>query len=126
VRSARLVESVARSLLAASELPGYVAMDASQRGPMRANLRAYHGTIPSYGDTSVVGLKLQGVAKGGPSERAGLRADDVIVELAGRKIENVYDYTYAIEALKIGEAVKVTVERGKERLSFEITPTSRD
>ncbi len=126
VRSARLVESVARSLETAEELPGYVAMDATQRGPMRANLRAYLGTIPSYGNTNVVGLQLQGVAKGGPAERAGLRADDVIVELGGRKIENVYDYTYAIEALKIGEAVKVTVERGKERLSFEITPTSRD
>ena len=93
---------------------------------MRANLRAFLGTIPSYGRSDVVGLLLSGVAKGGPAERAGLRADDIIVELAGRKIENVYDYTYAIEALKIGEPVKVVVERDKKRVTLEITPTSRE
>jgi Tol biopolymer transport system component/Zn-dependent M28 family amino/carboxypeptidase len=125
-RSARLVEAIAGSLSAQKEVPDYVALDATQRGPMRANLRAYLGTIPSYGRSDVVGLLIQGVAKGGPAERAGLRADDVIVELAGRKVENVYDYTYAIEALKIGEPVKVAVQRGAERLVFELTPTSRD
>ena len=35
--------------------------------------------------------------------KAGARNGDIIVELAGRKIENTYDYTYAIEALKIGQ-----------------------
>ena len=29
-----------------------------------------------------------------------MQGGDIIVELAGKKIENIYDYTYAIEALK--------------------------
>ena len=57
--------------------------------------------------------------------KAGARNGDIIVELAGRKIKNTYDYTYAIEALKIGQKIPIGVPRGKKRLDFEITPGSR-
>ncbi len=66
------------------------------------------------------------MAKGGPAEAAGVRGGDVIVELAGRRIENIYDYTYAIDALKIGEAVAIVVERDGERVTLELTPGSRE
>ncbi len=36
------------------------------------------------------------------------------------------DYTYAIEALKIGQPVKVILLRGGKRITLEITPSSRD
>jgi len=47
--------------------------------------------------------------------RAGLGAepsvtasqDDVIVEIAGQSITNIYDYTTALDLLKIGQPVKV-------------------
>ena len=48
------------------------------------------------------------------------------MELAGRKIENIYDYTYAIEALKIGEPVTMVVERDGQRVSLQVTPGSRE
>ena len=48
------------------------------------------------------------------------------MEPAGRKIENIYDYTYAIEALKIGQTVNIVVLRKGERVEAEITPKSRD
>ena len=72
------------------------------------------------------GLKISGVAKNGPAAKAGVKGGDVIVELAGRKIENIYDYTYAIEALKIGQLTKITVERKGKRVTLEITPGSRN
>jgi S1-C subfamily serine protease len=50
----------------------------------------------------------------------------VIVELAGKKIENIYDYTFSIEALKIGQPVKIVIQRAGERLTLEVTPTSRE
>ena len=74
----------------------------------------------------MVGLALAGVSKGGPAEKAGLRSGDVIIEVAGRKIENIYDYTYALDALKVGERVPIVVVRGGERIALEITPASRD
>ena len=48
------------------------------------------------------------------------------VKGAGQVIENIYDYTYAIEALKIGQKVKVVVQRGDKRITLEVTPGSRD
>jgi S1-C subfamily serine protease len=45
--------------------------------------------------------------------------------LAGRKIENIYDYTFAIEALKLGEEVKVVVERDGKKMELKVTPRSR-
>ena len=66
------------------------------------------------------------MAKGGPAEKAGLLGGDIIIELAGRKIENIYDYTYAIGALKVGESTSVAVQRGQEVLNLEVTPGSRE
>ena len=69
---------------------------------------------------------LSGVGKDGPADKAGVKSRDVIVELAGKTIENIYDYTKAIEALKIGEPVKMVVFRSGERVELEVTPESRD
>ena len=49
-----------------------------------------------------------------------------MIELAGQKIENIYDYTFAIDALKVGVEVKVVVERGGEPMTLMVTPGSRE
>jgi S1-C subfamily serine protease len=122
---ARFVGLVARSLALRDEAPDYVAQAAPKQGQRRAHLRAYLGTIPDYSEETQ-GVKLSGVAADGPAAKAGVQAGDVIVELAGKKIENIYDYTYAIEALKIGEQVQVTVLRKDERVTLDIVPGSRE
>jgi S1-C subfamily serine protease len=92
----------------------------------RANLTAYLGTIPDYVAGDVKGMKLSGVAGDGPAAKAGVKGGDLITELAGRKIENVYDYTYAIEALKIGEPVKMILIRDGKNVELEVTPAARE
>lgn len=120
----RFMALVARSLVISSKNPDYQAMK-KPKSKRRAVMRAYLGTIPDYVG-NVKGLKLSGVAKGGPADRAGLKAEDIIIELAGRKIENIYDYTYAIEALKIGEAVEVKVNRAGSIVTLKLVPGSRE
>ena len=93
-------------------------------GGGRETLRAYLGTIPDYA-TEVQGVKLSGVRAGGPADKAGLKGGDVIVEFAGTKIANVYDYTYAMDAVKIGKPVTVVVLRNGERVSLSVTPEAR-
>ena len=39
----------------------------------------------------------------------------MIIEIAGQTIANIYDYTYALEVLKIGEPAKVVYLRNGER-----------
>ena len=73
-------------------------------------MRAFTGTIPDY-TTEVEGLRLGGVIGGGPADQAGLREGDVIVEFAGRTIANIYDYTYALDAVQVGQPVTVVVLR---------------
>ena len=68
------------------------------------------------------GLLLSGVIGGGPAEQAGLQKGDVIVEIAGQTIANIYDYTYALEVLKIGEPAKVVYLRNGERKETTLTP----
>jgi Tol biopolymer transport system component len=123
---ARLIGLLSRGLLISESPPDYVAPTAARPPGERANLRAYLGTIPDYAESDRPGVLLGGVAAGGPAEKAGLRTGDTIVELAGRRIENIYDYTYAIEGLKIGQPVPVVVLRGQQRLHQTITPGSRE
>ncbi len=95
-----------------------------QGGGSRDNLRAYIGSIPDYA-TELKGVKLSGVRAGSPAEKAGLKGGDVIVEFAGQKIANIYDYTYALDAVKIGQQVKMAVEREGKRVELTVTPEAR-
>jgi hypothetical protein len=97
---------------------------APQQGGSRDTVRVFTGTIPDYA-TQVEGLLLSGVIEGGPAEEAGLRGGDVIVEFAGRKISNIYDYTYALDVVKIGEPVAVVYLREGERRETKLTPRAR-
>lgn len=96
----------------------------TQEGGSRDSVRAFTGTIPDYA-TEVEGLLLSGVIEGGPAEEAGLRGGDVIVEFAGQAITNIYDYTYALDVVKVGEPVDVVYERDGARQHTTLTPRSR-
>jgi len=96
----------------------------TQSGGGRAGVRVFTGTIPDY-STEVKGLLLSGVIGGGPAEQAGLQKGDVIVEVAGQTIANIYDYTYALDLLKIGQPAKLVYMRGTERRETMLTPSAR-
>ena len=124
---AQLMATLTRTLVMQSTVPDYIAQEKPTGSASRANLRAYLGTIPEYGDTAgIKGVKLNGVAKGGPAAQAGLEAGDVIVQLAGKTIENIYDYTHALQAVKVGQPLTVEVVRDGQRATFTVTPASRD
>lgn len=90
----------------------------------RDTARAYTGTIPDY-TAEAEGLRLSGVVNGGPADNAGLQEGDVIVEFNGKAITNVYDYTYALDTVKVGVEVKVIVMRGEERVELTLVPEAR-
>ncbi|MDZ4861116.1 MAG: M28 family peptidase [Candidatus Hydrogenedentes bacterium] len=122
----KFLANVTRGLAERTKPPDYIGQAKPKDGGTSTGLRAYLGTIPDYAQPDVAGLPLSGVAEGGPAAMAGLKSGDVIIELGGKKVENIYDYTYAIEALKIGAPVKVVVVRKGERHEFEITPSARE
>ncbi len=95
-----------------------------QPGGGRAGARVFTGTIPDY-SSDAKGLLLSGVIGGGPAEQAGLQKGDVVVEIAGQTIANIYDYTYALDVLKIGQPAKVIYVRNGERKETMLTPAAR-
>ncbi len=123
-RISRLMGLIARSLATTEQVPDFIQQKAKAADVPRGGLRAYLGSVPSYGE-DVVGVQLSDVSKGGPAETAGVKKGDIIVELAGKSIENIYDYTAIIDAIKIGEETSITVMRDGKRVKMKITPGSR-
>ena len=123
---ARLMALITRSLAAAEAAPDYVRQDPAGQSPRRRMSRVYMGTIPDYTQTDGAGARISGVAKGGPAESGGLMKGDIVVEMAGQEIANIYDYSHALDSLKIGEPVGLVVLRDGERVSLTITPGTRE
>lgn len=78
---------------------------------------AYLGTIPDYTQTED-GVKLSDVRDDSPAQKAGLRGGDVIVAFDGVRIDNIYDFTYALRTRKPGQRVEVGVLRDGSKLSL--------
>ena len=86
----------------------------------------YLGTIPNYASADLDGVRLTGVTSNSPADRAGLRPEDVIVGLAGKKIHDVYDYTFVLRALHANVPVPLVVQRGQSRVKLTIVPQPRE
>ncbi len=86
-----------------------------------AAMRVSTGIMPDYAWEGE-GVKLSGVRPGSPAEKAGLKAGDIIVEVAGIKVLNLYDYMDALGKLKPGEAAPFTILRDGQRLTVTVAP----
>lgn len=124
----RVVEfaaAIARRVIDLEPAPTFTKVDQkADPGGGRAGVRVFTGTIPDY-STEVKGLLLSGVIGGGPAEMAGLQKGDVVIEIGGQTIANIYDYTYVLETLKVGQGVKLVYTRNGERKETTLTPGAR-
>ncbi len=91
----------------------------------REGLRAYLGTIPDYTEANLAGVRLTGTKEGSPAAKAGMKAGDVIVKFGGKKITNIYDFTYALDGIKIGQPVEVVVTRDGKEITLTVVPEQR-
>lgn len=84
---------------------------------------AWLGTVPDFSamDSAEKGVLLGDVRAGGPAELAGMRKGDRIISMAGTRIENLYDMTYALQDHKPGETIEVRVLRGGDPLTLKAT-----
>jgi len=67
------------------------------------------------------GVKFVEVAEGGPAGKAGLKSGDVLIEYGGQKIDKADDFYKLRYAHYEGEKVMVTVMRGHEKITKEVT-----
>ena len=117
------VAEIARAIDRGDARPAY-ALARSQSSGRATGFRVYLGTVPNYAESND-GMLLDAVRDDSPAAKAGLKAGDKIVKLAGREIKSVYDYTYALGEMKADQEYEVEVARGGERLKMKLTPLAR-
>jgi Tol biopolymer transport system component len=127
-RIAGLTAFVAESLARGETNPAYarVASAPAMQGDSRG-YGAYLGTVPEYSamESSGGGVALADVRPGSPAEKAGIKGGDKIVEMAGTRIENLMDMTFALQDHKPGDTIDVVVLRGGARTNLRATLGTR-
>ena len=97
--------------------------------------------FPSLGDRPVIGIvmgeetpegiELIAVSPGGPAEKAGIRAGDLMVEIGGMELANVENGAKAavfalMESAKAGDEIEVVVDRGDEVRAYGVVAEVRE
>jgi Peptidase family M28/PDZ domain/PA domain len=121
-RVAELVADSASALDLLDKKPEYVrvAEPASPAMGGGGGYGPYFGSIPDFGQEHG-GVKFGDVRDGSPAAKAGFKAGDVLVDFGGAKIDSLYDFTYALRAHKPGDKVVVSVLRGGQKMTREVT-----
>jgi S1-C subfamily serine protease len=68
------------------------------------------------------GVEISEVSPGSPAQRAGLRGEDLIVEMGGESIERVDDVQRLMSHGAIGRPMAIRVLRGDRWLDLEVSP----
>ena len=68
------------------------------------------------------GVEVVDVSQGSPAQRAGLRAEDLILELGGDPIERVDDVQRLMTSDAIGHPMAIRILRGDRWLDLEVSP----
>ena len=68
------------------------------------------------------GAEVVQVVEGSPAARAGLRREDILIDLDGSRIEDGGDLQRSMTAAMIGRRVAIRVLRGGELLTLQATP----
>jgi hypothetical protein len=84
----------------------------------------YFGSVPDFRD-DLKGVLFADVQNNSPAAKAGLKAGDLMVEFDGKPIQNLYDFTYALQSKKPGEVVAVVVKRNGQDVKVNVTLEAR-
>ncbi|MBP9686785.1 MAG: trypsin-like peptidase domain-containing protein [Candidatus Doudnabacteria bacterium] len=74
-----------------------------------------------YGAWLTPGGSDPAVQPGSPAERGGLKANDIILEVEGKRLDETYTLAGALRGFDVGQTVQLTVYRNGSELSLRIT-----
>jgi C-terminal processing protease CtpA/Prc len=112
------VHDIAASIYSNPAKPDYINVP-RKPGDRSGGWRVYVGTIPDFayqGD----GFKISGASEGGPAQKAGLKAGDIILKFGSTPVGNIYDFTNALKNYVPGDLVVIKVKRGEEIININV------
>lgn len=78
------------------------------------------GVIPDYLFDGI-GMRIDGVSEDKPAQKAGLQKGDVVIALGDYVVKDMMGYMQALSKFEEGNATTVTVKRGDQVVSAEVT-----
>ena len=78
------------------------------------------GVIPDYMYDGT-GMRIDGVRDDRPAKKAGMEANDVVIQIGDHKIADMMGYMEALGKFKKGDTAKVKIKRGEEIIELEVT-----
>ncbi|HMO36048.1 MAG TPA: PDZ domain-containing protein, partial [Gemmatales bacterium] len=83
------------------------------------------GDFGAFGQAAEGGVKLSAVREDRAAAKAGLQADDIILEIDGKKMAEMEDITNYVLDKKVNDKLKVKYKRGEETKETEVTLLER-
>ncbi len=80
---------------------------------------------PAVGSGDSLGVVITGVMNGGPADKAGLKAGDIIVAVANKPVGNTVQAIATIAGQKPGVAMTIQVVRNGKTFDISVTPGTR-
>jgi len=111
-----------------ANLAKWVSKQLAEKGKVR---RAYLGIViqpitqqlaEQFGVKVREGILVTEVPDNTPASKAGLKAGDILVEFAGRKVANTQDLQGAVEESRIGIPQSLVIIRDGKRITIDATP----
>ncbi len=85
---------------------------------------AYLGTVPDMSDKAR-GVRLTGVRAGSPAEKAGLKGNDIIVQIGDAPVADLQGMTNALRAHQPGDVVDIRILRDSVEQKVTVTLGTR-
>jgi hypothetical protein len=85
---------------------------------------AYLGTVPDMSDKAR-GVRLTGVRAGSPAEKAGLKGNDIIVQIGDTPVADLQGMTNALRAHQPGDVVEIRILRDGVEQKVTVTLGTR-
>jgi S1-C subfamily serine protease/photosystem II stability/assembly factor-like uncharacterized protein len=100
----------------------YAVIDTEKVGTGEPPRQVYMGIV---GETAEGGAKLSEITSGGPADKAGLKAGDLVIKADETAIESYDQLVEVIRTKRAGDTIKLTIKRDDKEQVIEVTLANR-
>ncbi|MCX7833040.1 MAG: M20/M25/M40 family metallo-hydrolase [Ignavibacteria bacterium] len=101
-----------------------VSFKKAEENEKKVKVEVYLGTIPDFSFDGK-GVRLAGVKKDSPADKATLTEGDIIIKFGNMEIKDIYDYTKALSSFKPNDEVEIVIIRNETEMTIKATLGSK-